>query len=437
MSEQAMPAQTQALAKKRPHQERGWAWWLVPKPFDLVSSLLYVSVLAGFIYNLVYGHGYPIEWWEVILMVCTIMALLSVDRLEYWFYGEATPVRVAVYLLLTRIILIEVVTWLDHLDLSPFLYLIVPFLACWYFGYTVGYLLTSLYWVAYIVRHYLNSPGWLSNSTEVHYLALFTIGLVFAITLARTVVEERTSRTRTEQLLAELEDSHQQLKVYSQQVAELATTKERNRLARDIHDSLGHYLTVINVQLEKALTFRERDPQEADQALSDAKRLAREALQDVRHSVEALRTTWELFSCSTALTALVEQVRSDQLSIDLNIKGSEEDFSKQILMTLYRAAQEGLTNIQKHAEASSVRIELAFRSAGANLSLSDNGCGFEPALLQSLQPGNTGGYGLQGVQERLELVGGCLKLESSPGKGTTLFVSVPKDSLVRVSGESL
>src|SRR6266702_1818975 len=322
---------------RRLRQERGWNWWLIPKPFDLVSSSLYLCVMAGFFYNLLYGRGYPIAWWQVPLMVCTTLALLSVDRLEYWRYGEETPARAAVYFLLARVILIEAVTWLDHLDLSPFLYLIVPFLACLYFGYAAGYLLVGFFWVLYIVRHYLNSSEWLSNSTEIHYLALFTIGLIFSISLARTVVKERTSRARAEQLLVELEDSHRQLKVYSEQVAELATTKERNRLARDIHDSLGHYLTVSN----------------------------------------------------------------SHFSIDLNIEGSEEGFSKQVLLTIYRAAQEGLTNIQKHARASAVHINLTFSEAGASLTLSDIGCGFEPVLLQHLQPGRSGSYGLQGVQERL------------------------------------
>src|SRR6266571_646991 len=386
---------------RRLRQERGWNWWLIPKPFDLVSSSLYLCVMAGFFYNLLYGRGYPIAWWQVPLMVCTTLALLSVDRLEYWRYGEETPARAAVYFLLARVILIEAVTWLDHLDLSPFLYLIVPFLACLYFGYAAGYLLVGFYWVLYIVRHYLNSSEWLSNSTEIHYLALFTIGLIFSISLARTVV------------------------------------KERNRLARDIHDSLGHYLTVINVQLEKAQAFRDKEPGEADQAINDAKRLASEALQDIRSSVGALRTQQELFSCSATVTALVEQVSNSHFSIDLNIEGSEEGFSKQVLLTIYRAAQEGLTNIQKHARASAVHINLTFSEAGASLTLSDNGCGFEPVLLQHLQPGRSGSYGLQGVQERLELIGGCLKVESGSGKGTTLVVTVPKDPLVHIPGESV
>jgi signal transduction histidine kinase len=149
----------------------------------------------------------------------------------------------------------------------------------------------------------------------------------------------------------QLEEAHRQLSIYAEQVEELATTKERNRLARDIHDSLGHFLTIINVQLEKALLFRERDQKEADQAVRDAKRLASEALQDVRRSVSTLRTMEERFTFTPAITELVERVQSSQSELSFQMKGSEEGYARQALMSLFRAAQEGLTNIQKAATA--------------------------------------------------------------------------------------
>lgn len=110
------------------------------------------------------------------------------------------------------------------------------------------------------------------------------VGIILVITIARVVAKEKASRARAEEL-------HRQLQAYAGQIAELATTRERNRLARSIHDTLGHYLTVINVQLEKSLAVRDKKPREADQAVSDAKRVAREALQEVRQSVGALRAT--------------------------------------------------------------------------------------------------------------------------------------------------
>jgi len=408
------------------HRQRGWTWVLAPKPFDLVSSSLYIGVLFSDLY---FSCDCNFTWTHVMLIACTILILLSIDRVEYWFYGEDTPAASAAALLLARVILIEYVAQLDNFDLSPFLYLIPPFLAAQYFGNRAGYLLAALAWMTYLVKLWLRAPDWYIDGRIDNNFIIFTLGLIFAITMARTVIKEKESRVRAEQLLTELEASHQQLKTYSEQVAELATTRERNRLARDIHDTLGHYLTVINVQLEKALAFRKRDPHEADLAVSDAKHLASEALQDVRSSVGALRATDEKFSFSSAIESLVDRVRGDTLAVEVDIAGKEAGFSKQALITLYRAAQEGLTNVQKHAKASSVCVDIHFMESEANLSLSDNGCGFDLSLLHSRQPGQDGQYGLQGVQERLETVGGHLQVVSHPGKGTQLFVTVPKDML--------
>ena len=209
--------------------------------------------------------------------------------------------------------------------------------------------------------------------------------------------------------------------------AELATTRERNRLARDIHDTLGHFLTVINVQLEKALAYRDTKPQEADQAISNAKRLASEALRDVRRSVGALRTTEALPDFTLSLKELVERVQSETCTVELHTEGDEESFSKQELQALYRAVQEGLTNTQRHACASHVWIDLRFKEHAAVLVQRDNGRGFDVTSWQRGGPERDSGYGLQGVQERLELVGGSLQVESEPGQGTTLRVIIPRN----------
>lgn len=412
------------LIGRERHWQRGWNWLLVPRPFDAVSSSLYIGVLLTDLFFSCPCHS---TWGYEVLIACAILALLSIDRLEYWLYGEETPGRPAVFLLLTRVLLIELVAQLDMFNLSPFLYLIPPFLAMWYFGNRVGYLLTSLAWIVYVSKKWLESGFQQDNG--VTNLILFTLGLILAVTMARAVIKEKKSRMRAEELLARLEASHRQLQASSEQVAELATAKERNRLARDIHDTLGHYLTVINVQLEKACAFRSRSPEAADQAISDAKRLASEALQDVRRSVSALRAPNEAFSCCAAITELVEHVRSQSLLVEVRIEGNEKSFPRQALIALYRAAQEGLTNIQKHARASSVKMEICFTEAEASLSLRDNGNGFQVSLLAALRPGRERHYGLQGVQERLELIGGHMRIESHPDKGTHLFVALPKDPL--------
>ena len=427
--------QIDIFSKGRLHRERRRTWWLIPKPFDLVSTLLYLGVLVPYLYSFATQTGYypAVALWQAIVMIATTFLLLLVDRIEYFLYREETPARAAVFLLLTRIAFIEILCWLDRFKYTPFLYFIVPFLAALYFGELVGYGLAALAWIVYVVKHMYNSPGWLSDGTEQHYLVLFTVGIAMVITIAHVVSKEKASRTRAEELFTELEVSHRQLKEYARQVAELATTRERNRLARDIHDTLGHYLTVINVQLEKALAFRDKKPQVADQAVNDAKRLAGEALQEVRRSVGALRTNEELPEFTTSLTELVDRMQSESCTLELHIEGDESGFSKQGLLALYRAVQEGLTNVQKHAGASHIWLELHFGEHEASLTLRDNGHGFDMATWQQAEPGRDGGYGLLGVQERLELVGGRLQVESTAGQGTILRVTLPNNGAILIN----
>jgi len=426
-------ATVQAEASKermqRLRQERGWTLWLIPKRVDLVTSAFYLSMpIFFFFYNTSATQTTNAAlWWREGGIIGATLILLSIDRLEYWFYDEAIPTRTAAFLLLARIIFIEIIAQLDSFRFSPFLYLLIPLIAILYFGNLPGSVLACFAWMTYLVKHMLNSPGWLSNPVEIQYFVIFTLGLVFSITMALVVVRERASKTNAERLLAELEVSHRQLTSYAEQVEELAIAKERNRLARDIHDSLGHYLTVINVQLEKALVFRDKKPQEADQAIHDAKGLASEALQDVRRSVSALRAAGENFSTQRSLRRLIEHLQDHQLAIELQVEGSEAGFSQEALVALYRAAQEGLTNVQKHAMATRVRIELRFGEQEATMRLSDNGRGFDTALLRRLAPGREGGYGLQGVQERMELIGGYVILESAPGSGTHLLAGIAKE----------
>ena len=210
-------------------------------------------------------------------------------------------------------------------------------------------------------------------------------------------------------------------------VAMNAASRVRTHLARELHDGLGHFLTAINVQLEKALAFRLIDPVVARQALCDAARVAGEALQDVQGSTDALASTLSPFSLVSSLRSLVENVAGDT-AIDLRVTGEESEWPKPVLLVLYRAVQEALTNIQKHAQATSVGADLHFDTHIAHLCIVDDGRGFDTHTVETLPSDREGGYGLQGMRERLDSVGGALEITSRPGSGTHLHVRVPKDA---------
>lgn len=431
---------------QRRHQK---LWWLAPQPFDWVSSALYLSILI--LVSLKLGMRCPcVSQAAALGLTATItgilLALLAMDRVEYARYGAHTPRKPAIALLLTRMLLIEAVTLLEPLYFVPFnyaviLYLIPPYLATRSFGSRTGTWITLLAGALYVGQETLYSlhpetfslgtttlpvPPWYSNPLQIFLTIIFCLALVFLLTMARVVSQEQASRAHAEQLLEELARSHQQLSLYAEQVAELATIKERNRIARDIHDSLGHALIAITVQLEKALVYYEKQPQEAVQAVSAAKGVAKAALGEVRSSVRALRLTPPDFSCAESIALLVQQLRTGQLMVEYSAQGDEAAFPQPTRLTLYRVAQEGFTNIQKHAHAAQVQIDLHFDEQEALLHIHDNGCGFDAVAIGQRAAAGVDGYGLSGMRERLELVGGRLRVESRPGQGTTLLATVPK-----------
>ena len=415
---------------------------LMPPIINWFAVCLYLGVVGIYIYLTLTGfYRFPSPWLCGTALIFGVLILIALDHLEYWYQAqdrETSRLTMAI-LQFARVVVIVVFSFGDGLNLinSTVLLLIIFFTFFFLCGRSYG--LTGLVWMLYLmVRvHTIESgyndltwPDKLEHNLSKH--SIFVLALAFFLTMAFQAKRERDNRLRVEKLLSELEVSHRQLQVYAEKVAELATMEERNRLARDIHDSLGHYLTVINVQLEKAMVFRVRNPQEADQAVRDAKRLASEALQDIRRSVGTLRSSREPFSLVRALTGLADNLRCSQLSIELEIDGCEEGFSQQSMMTLFRAAQEGLTNIQKHAQASHVTMSLRFSDQQASLCIVDNGQGYDAGVLPDKAEIH---YGLQGIRERLELIRGSIKLESTPGKGTKLFITVPGNPLTLVTGD--
>jgi signal transduction histidine kinase len=263
-------------------------------------------------------------------------------------------------------------------------------------------------------------PGLIDRTTGTLIILLFTL------LLARAIAQATQAEQRLTGLLADLEASHHQLQSYAAQVADLAATEERNRLARDIHDSLGHHLAAINIQLEKANAYRDRDTNRSYEAVTHAQRTVQDALKDVRESVSCLRQSGDTFSFHPALGDLIRRMEHHKLAVTLQQTGDSSRYSKLKLMILYRVIQEGLTNVHKHANASQVTLTLDFGRESVSLDLTDNGSGFDVAAWQT-QGNATTSNGLIGLQERLSLVDGSLDITSQP-QITRLSVRIPQIS---------
>lgn len=363
-----------------------------PRLLPWVASILYAAVgIAGLAFA---GAGLCAEpAMSTAGFVVVLGFLIGLEIVERRLPADR---RLAVGLLAVRLVAFVGVGALECSGFSRILYVLIPFLAYFSLGRKASYALAGLVAAGVVAALTLTTPGWYTDSERVADVLMLSTGLVLTVSMAEVAAHAQRLLGR---------------------VAELATASERNRLARDMHDSLGHHLTVIAVQLEKAAAFRERDPAAADQALADARLSTRYALEDVRQSVGALRDGVETFALGPALRTLVARVDDGSFAVSLSIEGDESRFARPTLVALYRAAQEGLTNASRHARARSVSVEVSLAEAAARLVVADDGRGFEAA-----EPG----FGLRGMDERLALVGGSLQVSSSPGSGTRLLVTIPR-----------
>ncbi|MEH1835341.1 MAG: sensor histidine kinase [Nostoc sp.] len=254
-------------------------------------------------------------------------------------------------------------------------------------------------------------------------ILLFSLTLVFALLLINALLAERQSREQLEIAHQQLEITNQQLCQYALRIEDQATLQERNRIAREIHDGLGHTLAAQTIQINNTLLFWESNNHKALTFLKQAKQLGAEALLEIRRSLSVLRSNPLL---GQSLKSAIEKLLTDfqqttgiepSCKIDL-----PHTLPTEVNTALYRIVQESLTNICKHAQATSVTVGLLAHAGMIHLSIEDNGKGFNPTQ-------NTTGFGLQGMRERAVALGGQLNLHSQLGTGCCISVSLPLSKL--------
>lgn len=374
-------------------------------PVRWLSPLLYGVVLVGGLYSAAAGldDGPGPTAWRTAGFVTVIGALFALEAA-----GRRRPAA-RVPLLLARCTLIAAVVLLDASGLSQVLFVLLPFTAYFAFGRTTALALGTLCLAGLLTAYLLTAPDWYRDQEHVSDLLMLCVGLVLAISMAAVAVGEQRARL--------------ELEAYAARVAELSAATERNRLARDIHDSLGHHLTAMSVQLEMASDFRSLDPDAAQRALNEARRSVRLALGDVRQSVRALRDEATRPTLSAALAALAQDgVALPQVTVE--VSGDEDGYGAVELTALYRAAQEAVTNARRHARASQVTVVVQLAGDAARLEVTDDGRGFAPDA-------DAAGFGLLGMRERVHLVAGSVDVDSSPGAGTRVTVTVPRGATAK------
>ena len=277
------------------------------------------------------------------------------------------------------------------------------------FGGVVGYSFLAVGLEA-VMLHFSNSE-WFDQ--VAYQQSIFLRLIVFLATGAIISLIMKRQRRQRQELLA----ANQQLRHYAATLEQLAVTQERNRMARELHDTLAHTLSGLAVQLEAVRSLWQSAPERSYAMLEDSLQTARSGLTESRHAIQALRAgPLDDLGLILALRNLAENAAGRAgAALTLELPASLEKLSPDVEQSLFRVAQEALENIVRHAEAKSITVRLEQAAKSLVLSISDDGQGFDPAKVEMHSH-----LGLKGLRERVELFGGNLQINSQPGRGTTI-----------------
>lgn len=272
--------------------------------------------------------------------------------------------------------------------------------------------LTSQTYKLWSRRTFLPIPFEQIGLVWMGFAIVFGFLFLFLHLLVDAILAERNGQ-------AQLAAANTRLRQYALRVEELAIAQERNRIARDLHDSLGHSLTVFNIHIGAALRLLHTDLPEAEALLLEVKDMGAQAMQEVRQSVTLLRAdALQGRSLKAAISSLVKDFDRHTGIMPTVTYEIVQPLATELEFTLFRLVQESLTNICKHTAATEVSIDIQQLDREIILIVRDNGSGFDLG-------NNLTGFGLQGMQERTMALGGALKITTAPDLGCQIQVTFP------------
>ncbi|MBN1580924.1 MAG: sensor histidine kinase [Anaerolineae bacterium] len=261
------------------------------------------------------------------------------------------------------------------------------------------------------------TPGFGSIGSGWAIVALLgrsSLSIFVGYIVSRLVTKQRRQRRA-------LAEANRKLVKYALTLEQLAISRERNRLARELHDTLAHALSGLAVQLEAILTVWNPDEPRARSMLERALSITRIGLDETRRALQALRATpLEDMGLILSIHSLAAGVAArNALALKLDLPESIPHLSPEVEQCYYRTAQEALENVSRHANADHVSVLLKQITDRLVLEISDDGLGFE-----GTEDASKDQFGIKGMQERADLIGGTLQVESSAGQGTTVRLYV-------------
>lgn len=298
----------------------------------------------------------------------------------------------------------------------------------------IGYAWIGVFSALTVIAFWIASQGSLGMLLTA---PIYIAGYFFFAAFATQTALANEAQAESQRLLGELQEAHARLQAYAAQAEALAVSEERNRMAREMHDTLGHRLTVAAVQLQAIERLIGSDPQRAEAMAGTVRDEVRAALAELRQTVAALRAPLEAdFPLAPALRHLAADFETATgITVTLTLPDPLPSLPPTHRLALYRGAQEGLTNIQKHAAARQAWITLDVASDRLTLRVADDGSGPESCTATGTvanfpKVGNhlterDSGFGLRGLQERASYLGGAVALQPRPTGGAELIMTLP------------
>ncbi len=344
----------------------------------------------------------PLDW---VYLGSGFLGLLLLEWLESAYYPRRVILPVRLTLLALRIFCVTAIYQVNTGVTSPMISALIIYTAFFYFGLIpVMLMMLGVILFLLIFQPGVFQAGLVSEIAVMIYMGLF----------AAVIKQDDRTRLHNREL-------YKELTVYAGHTASLAKQEERNRISRELHDSLGHYLVGMNIQLQKAAAYREIDPAQSDLAVQKAQQASTNAMRELRQTLSDLREMEEPFDFKEEVQKLVVGAEESGLDVTFSYNGSPDGYPELVLMTVRRAVQEGLTNIQKHAQAQKAELKIDFGRRDVTLLLTDDGIGFSKKRIE-----RDGHYGLSGLEERVDLVGGKIRIVSRKAKGTRIQMRIPK-----------
>ncbi len=259
----------------------------------------------------------------------------------------------------------------------------------------------------------------LGGPRVVTVLALVFVRSLLFVLVGYLVVRLMGAQRQQRQALAR---ANAQLARYASTLEQLAISRERNRLARELHDTLAHSLSSVAVQLEAVNTLWAEDPKQAKEMLRQALEATRRGLEEARRAIRALRASpLDDLGLVLGIRSLAESLAERAgLRLDLQLPERLDGLHPEVEQCVYRVTQEALSNVARHAEARHLSVRLEQDASRLTLTVSDDGRGFDLAAAVS----SDAHYGLRGMRERAALIGAGLDIKSWPGHGTTVQLTV-------------